>query len=215
MKNKIVKLLLLCVLVSVATIFAKPVLSRLKMALFFGSIQKTTVSLLRTEKMKFLVTHRLVTVVNHNEENKGLSRWVAGENTRSTIATVRVYYGIDLQKISEVDVFKNESGIQVKLPDPEVLEVVVDHKLDEAGKSKIRTYKRRSGLHWIIDGMKGFVSESIPEDAFAVVLGKLQEEAEKTLRDNGAFPTRDDIVLAMNEWSELLSKQLGVPIQFE
>ncbi len=208
MKKNIVQILLLCVLVSVATLFAKPVLSRLKMALFFNSVQETTVTLLRSEKIKFLVTHRLMTIAKSNISTEGLPKWILGTNKQTIMGLVRVNYGIDLKKISNEDVFKDGNGIRVKLPDAEVLEVKIKH-------DTVNTYKQRSGFNWIIDGIAGGLTESRSDEKLLKALDQLEQDAIKLLKENEALPTRGEILLAMNEWSELLSKQLGVPIRFE
>jgi hypothetical protein len=158
---------------------------------------KEVIEVIQSEELSFLVMDRLVTkVVVESKENSAL----LGKREGYLIATVRLYYGIDLKSLSEDAVQVTDGTIYVTLPEPKELDFSVD--LDSA-----RFLSKRSGLIVLRDFLRDLNFQQELER-------QLRQAAEKMLNDEALLPKREDLVRRLNAWAPALSHRLGLKILF-
>ena len=158
--------------------------------------ERTTLSILRSEAMTFLVTRRLATqIVVEYEESDWLGEW------RGVLwATVRMYHGVDLKKIEPNDIHREGDVIFVRLPQPELLDFCV-----EPGSVGVLTK-----------------STAVPK-VLSILRNGHRKQLEKALRQRalefagrqGMLPTREEIVWQLNTAMLALTVPAGVNIRFE
>jgi hypothetical protein len=158
---------------------------------------KEVIEVIRSEDLSFLVTDRLVTkVVVESKENSAL----LGKREGYLIATVRLYYGIDLKSLSEDAVQISDGTIYVTLPEPKELDFSVD--LDSA-----KFLSKRSGLIVLRDFLRDLNFQQELER-------QLRQAAEKMLSDEALLPRREDLVRRLNAWAPALNDEIGLKVVF-
>ncbi len=162
-------------------------------------VVRQTIQLLKSDYVRFLVTRRLTTQVIL-ERDQG-SRLFGG-NLRLLATVVRIYWGVNLDRITENDVSATLDGISVTLPDPEILDCVVDI-------GTARAWRVWSGLNWALTQFRGDGAGEILE-----VLGLAQDQALAFFRENGLLPGRDALVADLNGWAEVFRNRIGTKIVF-
>ena len=161
--------------------------------------EQATLSLLRSEQLAFLVTDRLVSQITVvSTDNSPL----LGQREGVLIATVRMYYGVDLRKLDERRIARTGRGrVVVRLPDPEVLDFAVD-------PSSFHYITKRSGLNVIRDYV-------MDRDIEAELRVKLQPHAMRFFVDQRMLPTRAAIRQRLQAYLAPLQQELGVQIELQ
>jgi len=160
---------------------------------FFGlrHVERNALSILRREGLHFLVTDRIATqiVVECKESNLLL-----GKKEGYLIAKVKLLYGIDLSKITTEDVVRKNGTLIVKLPNPEVLDFVVDIE-------SLRFISKRSGLMVIVDWIRG-------ADERRALLRQLQSAALQFVRSEDLIPSKETIAERLTKY--FAGRPLGI-----
>ncbi|MFP4105885.1 MAG: DUF4230 domain-containing protein [Phycisphaerae bacterium] len=157
---------------------------------------KTTLSLLKSEAMTFLVTRRVTTqIVVEHSEGDWLSDW------RGVYwAEVTFHYGIDLEELDENDVRRDGEVIVVHLPEPRVLDfAIVPASIGWMSKATA-VAKIDDLLH---NGHRRLLEQ------------KLREQALAFARRHDQMPTRQQIADRLNSASAWLHAAAGVEIHFK
>ena len=159
---------------------------------------REVIEVIRSEALAFLVTDRLVTkvIAESNESNALL-----GKREGYLIATVRIYYGIDLKSLPEDAVQVTDGNVCITLPDPQELDFSVD--LDSA-----RFLCKRSGLVVLRDFLQDLNFQRELER-------QLHQAAQVMLRDEKLLPLREDLVRRLNAWAPALGEKLGLKVVFQ
>jgi hypothetical protein len=158
---------------------------------------REVIEVIRSEALSFLVTDRLVTkVVAESNENNAL----LGKREGYLIATVRVYYGVDLKSLPEDAVRVTDGNVCITLPNPRELDFSVD--LDSA-----RFLCKRSGLIVLRDFLQDLNFQHELER-------QLHEAAQETLRNEKLLPSRDDLLRRLNGWAPALSSRCNLKVVF-
>jgi len=158
--------------------------------------ERTTLSILRSEAMAFLVTRRLATqIVVEYEESDWLGEW------RGVLwATVRMYHGVDLKKIEASDIRREGDVIHVRLPQPELLDFCV-----EPGSVGVLT--KSTAIPRVLSILRNGHRRQLEQ--------ALQQRALEFAGRQGMLPTREEIVRQLNTAVSALSASTGVTIRFE
>lgn len=165
--------------------------------LFAGNrAEQATLTLLRSEELSFLVTDRLVSqIAVQITDNSPL----LGQREGVLIATVRMYYGLDLRKLSAADITRaGHNKLVVRLPDPEMLDFSVD-------PASFQYITKRSGLNVIGD----YVMDRNIEAELRV---KLQPHAARFFADQRMLPARTKIVQRLQNYLVPLARELDVQL---
>lgn len=168
--------------------------------LFTGDhAEQATLTLLRSEELSFLVTDRLVSQISViSSDNSPL----LGQREGVLIATVRMYYGLDLRKIDAHCITRHgRDKLVVRLPDPEMLDFSVD-------PASFQYITKRSGLNVIRDYV-------MDKDIETELRTKLQPHAARFFADQRMLPTRAKILQRLQNYLAPLERELGVRIQLQ
>ena len=158
--------------------------------------EHVTLSILQNEALVFLVTRRTATqIVVEHEESSWLGQW------RGVLwATVRIHYGVDLEKIEEKDVRQEGNATLITLPEPQVLDFAIE------------------------PGSIGFLSKSTAVSKIDDLLnngqrrlleGRLRECALEFAQKRGMLPARAELVQQLNQAVSLLAAEGTVRLRFE
>ena len=158
--------------------------------------EHVTLSVLQNEALVFLVTRRTATqIVVEHEEASWLGQW------RGVLwATVRIHYGVDLEKIEEKDVRQEGNATLITLPEPQVLDFAIE------------------------PGSIGFLSKSTAASKIDDLLnngqrrlleGRLRECALEFAQKRGMLPARVELVQQLNQAVSLLAAEGTVRLRFE
>ena len=190
--------LVFAVVAVVLLAFAFSRVERVFHRLFDGNhAEQATLSLLRSEELSFLVTDRLVSQIAVQTSD---SSPLLGQREGVLIATVRMYYGLDLRKLDAASITRaGKDKLVVRLPDPEML----DFSVDPASFTYIT---KRSGLHVIRDYV-------MDKDIEAELRKKLQPHAARFFADQRMLPARTKIVQRLQNYLAPLERELGVQIE--
>ena len=162
-----------------------------------NSAEQATLSLLRSEELSFLVTDRLVSQIAVQISD---SSPLLGQREGLLIATVRMYYGLDLRKLHAASITREaHDKLVVRLPDPEMLDFSVD-------PASFQYITKRSGLNVIHDYVMN-------QDIEAELRMKLQPYAARFFADQRMLPTRAKIVQRLQHYCAPLAHELGVQIE--
>ena len=159
---------------------------------------RTVLDILRSEQVQLLVTDRLAEQVNLAVDDSTL---LLGRREGFLTATVRVYYGVDVGRITPAEVEIRSYPIAVRLPEPEVIGVAVDLE-------SIKFITKTSGLNLINDYLN---NRNLRED----LIRQLQRRAICQLQSRGVLPDRAALVARLNEKSGRLLAGSPVPIRFQ
>lgn len=163
-----------------------------------GFDEKATLTLLRTEVMKFLVMRRTTSqiVIDHHEEN-----WL-GDWRGVLWGTVTWRWGVDMDKLKASDIRHDGQRIICRLPDPELLDFSVD-------PTSIRSMTSSTAIPRIVD----IFSDGNGQRALLEM--RLYSQATQFAKDNNLRPTREELVKQLNSDILELNKAIGVDIHFE
>ena len=161
-------------------------------------VEAQTLTILRSEPLAFLVTDKVVAqvVVSSREVNLLL-----GQREGHLIATVRLYYGIDLTTLTRANLRRDQEMLVVTVPEPRELDFSVD-------VGSLRFIGKRNVTVAIADWLQG-------RDIEAELRARLKEEALAFMAAQQLIPARSTIVARLNTWAPALSTTLGVEVRFE
>ncbi len=161
-------------------------------------VEEKTLTLLRSERLLFLVTDRLVTQIVVSSHDSNL---LLGQREGHLIATVRLYYGVDLTRLTPANLHRQGERVVVKVPEPQVLDFAVD-------PDSLRFLSKRNLTVAIVDRLQG-------RDLEAELRSRLKAEALAFMARQQLLPTRSSIVARLNEWAPALSGVVGAEVRFE
>jgi hypothetical protein len=164
-----------------------------------GSVvdEKTTLSILRSRPMLFLVTRQIRTqiVIDHCESN-----W-AGQWRGVLWGTVTISYGVDVNEIKADDLRREGEMVFVRIPEPRLLSFAVE------------------------PGSVGFMSKATAAPKLQDLLdggghrrqleNRLHDRAMSFARERGMLPERSQIVDQLNDTAYDLAETAGIRIRFE
>jgi hypothetical protein len=164
----------------------------------WAGAQARALTVLRSDALAFLVTDRLVTqVVTSSDENSAL----LGRREGYLVATVRLYYGVDLEHLSPANLRREVEGIVVTVPEPRELDFAVD-------MPSLRFMSKRNVTMAIADWLRG-------RDLENELRSKLRADALAFMKSQDLIPARGSIVTRLNAWAPVLSEAVGVNVRFE
>ncbi|KKL74932.1 hypothetical protein LCGC14_2059930, partial [marine sediment metagenome] len=158
--------------------------------------ERTTLSLLRSETMAFLVTRRSsIQVVVECEQGDWLGEW------RGVLwATIHLHYGVDLTRVTQKDIRRCDGVVVITLPEPELLSFAIE------------------------PGSVGYLSKSTAAAKIDDLLhnghrrelhGRLRSRALEFARRHGLMPPKQEIRAERNAATILKGSAAGLEIQFE
>lgn len=159
--------------------------------------EKATLSLLRTEALAFLVTHRSATqiVVEYDEAD-----WL-GEWHGVLWATVSWRWGVDLKKLTEKDIRRQGETIFVHLGEPELLDFAID-------PGSVGFLSKSTAMPKVMDFFRGGWQRKILEQ-------RLRERAMAFARDQKLCPDRRQMVDQLNVATEAFRAAAKLELRFE
>lgn len=157
---------------------------------------KMTAQLLHSEDLMFMVTNRVVTQVM--VEQKQDSVW-AGTREGILVATTRMYYGVDMARVTDKDIHDLGDRVVIVLPTPGLLDFAIDPNF------KIIT--KRSGVNVALDWMYG-------NDLEAEMRAQIQSAAMKFAYLNDLLPRPNTVLIRLNRTAALFSGKVGKPVVF-
>ena len=164
-----------------------------------GSVvdERTTLSILRSRPMLFLVTRQIRTqvVIDHKESN-----WI-GQWRGVLWGTVTISYGVDVHEIKASDLRREGDVVFVRIPEPRLLSFAVE------------------------PGSIGFLSKATAAPKLQDLLDggghrrqlekRLHDQAMAFAREHDMLPDRSQIVEQLNDAAVDLAKTVGIRIRFE
>ncbi|MBN1150259.1 DUF4230 domain-containing protein [candidate division WOR-3 bacterium] len=157
----------------------------------------STLEVLRSEQLIFLVTDKIVTQVIVQVDN---SHWLTGTDKSLIYTVVRIYYGVDLKKLTENDLKKSGDTVFVKIPDPEILDISVN-------LTDVSVFESKSGIVRLVDLIKG-------ENTALNLLEEFEIQARRLAEEEGMLPSREKILMNLNSFAPLFSEQTEFTIIF-
>lgn len=157
---------------------------------------KMTAQLLRSEDLMFMVTNRVVTQIM--VEQKQDSVW-AGTREGILVATTRMYYGVDMGKVTDQDIHDMGDRVVIVLPSPGVLDFAIDPNF------KIIT--KRSGVNVVLDWVYG-------NDIEAEMRSQIQSAAMKFAHVNDLLPMPRTVLARLNRTATVFTSKVGKPVIF-
>lgn len=190
----------ICVLVLIVSVTAPFVTQTTKLIRALSAWDHTvnaTLSLLRSEDLLFLVTDKLISqiMVEVTDNNP-----ILGKREGVLVATVTLYYGVDLRKLGTPSIVKEGTRMLVAIPDPQEL----DFSFDPAS---LKSITKKSGLNVIAD----FVMN---KDMEAELRAQLKSNTIKFFKGHDLMPTRQKIVRQLNEFAPVFSEKIGMSVEF-
>jgi len=159
---------------------------------------RTVLEILRSEAVQLLITDRLVEQVYLELNDNTL---LLGRREGLLTAIVRVYYGVDVGRITPADIDLQSIPVVVRLPEPELIEIAVDMK-------SIRLTSKITALNLIADYIQ---NRSMREQ----LTRQIQDRAVVQVRERGVLPSRSELVARLNKQSSRLFAGHPVPVRFE
>ena len=164
----------------------------------YERIEKSILTLLKSESLSFLVTDKLTTqVVVEITDNSP----IFGKREGILIGTVSMYYGIDLKEINPSSIKRRSNILAIKLPSPKELDFSVD-------PTSFKYITKRSGLNVIADYVMN-------KDLEYELRASMKKSAENFFEKHNMFPTRKSIISQLNDYFEPFAIQFGMEIKFE
>jgi hypothetical protein len=171
----------------------------------------SVLTILKSENLDFLVRRRQVTqVVLIRTADSSWLDWVPYVGPiRETLkedgvltANVRVYYGFDMNKLTEASNADGKEGIRITLPEPEVLDFAVD--LDSLKFRELKT-----GIITRIGNV--FRDETLKD--------KLQKDVKSAVEEfvstPGTMPSKSEMLKEMGGLERILSDAYKVKLTFD
>ena len=186
-------------IVSVALIIAVLVIIILILSIIKPETKEVTSTLevLHSDQLSFLVTDRVVTQVVVTIDN---THWLTGVDKALLYTVVTIYYGIDLEKITEENITEKNDTVWVSIPEPELLDISVDLE-------GIQVFESRSGLIRLIDVVKG-------ENKVLTLLADFELAARELAEQQDLFPSREKMLNKLNSFAPLFSEKIGKTLIF-
>ncbi len=158
--------------------------------------ETTTLSLLHSEPMKFLVTRRTTTqIIVDYQESDWLGDW------RGVLwATVQIHYGVDLQKVTAEDIHRQGEVLIVKLPKPELLDFSIE-------PGSVGFMSKSTAVPKLIDLLHNGQKKELER--------RLQKRAMEFAEAHDLMPTREEIVRELNDAVSLLKQAGNLRLRFE
>ena len=159
--------------------------------------ERTTLSILRSRPMLFLVTRQIRTqiVIDHRESN-----WI-GQWRGVLWGTVTISHGVDVNEIKDEDLRREGEVVFVRIPEPRLLSFAVE------------------------PGSIGFMSKATAAPKLQDWLDcgghrrqlekRLHDQAMSFAREHDMLPDRSQIVEQLNGAAASLAKAAGIRIRFE
>lgn len=164
----------------------------------YERIEKSILTLLKSENLSFLVTNKLTTqVVVEITDNSP----ILGKREGILIGTVSMYYGMDLKEIEPYSVKRDNNVLAIKLPSPKELDFSVD-------PASFKYITKRSGLNVIADYV-------MSKDIESELRTSMKKNAEKFFTEHNMFPTRKSIINQLNNYFGPFAAQFEMEIKFE
>lgn len=187
-------------IVSIALIIAVLVIIILILSMIKPEIKEVTSTLevLHSDQLSFLVTDRVVTQVVVTIDN---THWLTGVDKALLYTVVTIYYGVDLEKITQENISENNDTVWVTIPEPELLDISVDLE-------GIQIFESRSGLIRLIDVVKG-------ENKVLSLLADFQLAARVLAEQQDLFPSREKMLIKLNSFAPLFSEKIGKTLIFQ
>ncbi len=159
--------------------------------------EKTTLSILRSRPMLFLVTRQIRTqiVIDHSE-----SKWV-GQWRGVLWGTVTISYGVDVNEIEVDDLRREDEVVFVRIPEPRLLSFSVE-------PGSIGFMSKATAAPKLQDWLDGGGHRRQLES-------RLHEQAMSFAREHDMLPDRSQIVEQLNDTAAGLAKTAGIRIRFE
>ena len=161
------------------------------------SPERQVFQLLRSESLSFLVTERLTSQITVEIDDSGL---LMGTSNGTLTGVVRMYYGVDLGRLTPANVKMEGGGCVVVLPEPEVLDFAVD-------VSSLRFKTRRSLLRVIGDRLGN-------HDLRADLQNRFRSASDRFFREQSLLPDRSTLCARLNDHAQSWMGRVGVPVSF-
>jgi hypothetical protein len=160
-------------------------------------VERSALEVLKQEHLAFLVTDRITSQILVESTESNL---ILGQKEGYLIAKARLYYGIDVSKLSADDLVRTNGTLVVNLPPPEELDFAVDLE-------SMRFISKRSGLQVIADWVTNADQEQELRDQF-------KEAALQYMRDEKLIPSKEAILQRLSSFSDMFSEYIGVQVVF-
>lgn len=162
------------------------------------TVIREAIEILKQEKLKFLVTDKITTQVLVESQAHSL---LSGGRDGYLIGNAKVYYGIDLNKLTANDIFFTNNVIIIHLPEPTILDVSPD-------LNSFRFMSKMTVINKIIDVVKdvNFQDELQREFKLAVI---------DFCKKEHAFRQKGEIINDLSSVSKIFELQLGKKVKFE
>ena len=159
--------------------------------------EKTTLSILRSRPMLFLVTRQIRTqvIIDHSESN-----WI-GQWRCVLWGTVRISHGVDVHEIQADDLRREGEVVFVRLPKPHLLSFAVE-------PGSIGFMSKATAAPKLQDWLDGGGHRRQLES-------RLHDQAMSFAREHDMLPDRTQIVEQLNDAAAGLARTAGVRIRFE
>jgi len=159
--------------------------------------EKTTLSILRSRPMLFLVTRQIRTqiVIDHSESN-----WI-GQWRGVLWGTVTISYGVDINEIEVDDLHREGEVIFVRIPEPRLLSFAIE-------PGSIGFMSKATAAPKLQDWLDGGGHRRQLES-------RLHDRAMAFAREHDMLPDRSQIVEQLNGTAAGLAQTAGIRIRFE
>ena len=164
----------------------------------YEHIEKSVLTLLKSENLSFLVTNKLTTQIVVEISNNSS---ILGKREGILIGTVSMYYGVDLREVDISSIKRHNNVLTIKLQTPKELDFSVD-------PSSFKYITKRSGLNVIADYVMN-------KNIEAELRTSMKKSAEKFFIDYNMFPSRESIINQLNNYFEPFAAQFGMEIKFK
>lgn len=191
------KVVLVFVFAILLSPFVMPTYRFFRAAFAWEQIEKATLSVLKSDNLSFLVTDRIVSQIAVEISNNSP---LLGKREGILIATVTMYYGVDLQQLDNSSLSREENTLVITIPQPSELDFSVD-------LNSIKYITKRSGLNTLADF---FSSNDMKEE----LRQGIHQQALTFMTEQKMIPTRSKIVTQLTELARPFSTELGVEIEF-
>lgn len=196
-----IKLALLTVALLLLGIFAVPLLYRAyqaaNIAFNWQTVRNTTLSILRSEDLAFLVSKKLVSVVVVEKSENNL---FLGERYGVLIADVELTYGFNLQKLTEDSISRDGNKIIIKLPEPEKFNCAVN-------LSSMRYITKASSLNYLLDNLNN-------ADIKRELRADFERSAFEYFKQKKLIPGRAQMISRLNNLATPLFAKSGISVEF-
>jgi hypothetical protein len=159
--------------------------------------ERTTLSILRSRPMLFLVTRQIRTqiVIDHSESN-----WI-GQRRCVLWGAVTISHGVDVNEIKDEDLRREGEVVFVRIPEPRLLSFAVE-------PGSVGFMSKATAAPRLQDWLDGGGHRRQLEQ-------RLHDQAMSFAREHDMLPDRLQIVEQLNGTAAGLAKAAGIRIRFE